>query len=134
MTVNHIIELVDLKEPNSYTAAEKIKWLSDLDGKIFNEVILTHEHEEVSFTPYNIHAMDPVAEGQTPPEPETLLIGDPYGEDIYVHYLIARIAAGNAETARYNQQIAMYNAAYSQWWNRHNATVKPLHQGHRFKF
>lgn len=121
MTVNQIIALVDLKEPNSYTAAEKIKWLSDLDGKIFNEVVLTHEHEEVSFTPYSNGS-------------ETLLIGDPYGEDIYVHYLIARIAAGNAETARYNQQIAMYNAAYSQWWNRHNATVMPLHKGHRFKF
>ena len=104
MTVNDIVALVDLKEPNSYTAAEKIKWLSDLDGKIFNEVILTHEHDDVEFTPYNIHALDPVPEGQTPPEPETLLIGDPYGEDIYVHYLIARIAAGNAETPRYNQQ------------------------------
>ncbi len=121
MKVNEIIELVDLKEPNSYTAAEKIRWLSDLDGRIFNEVILTHEHEEVEFTPY--------VDGT-----EDLLIGAPYGEDIYVHYLIARIAAGNAETARYNQQIAMYNAAYSQWWNKHNSTVMPLHAGTRFKF
>lgn len=134
MTVNDIIALVDLKEPNSYTAAEKIKWLSDLDGKIFNEVILTHEHDDVEFTPYNIHALDPVPEGQTPPEPEDLLIGDPYGEDIYVHYLIARIAAGNAETPRYNQQIAMYNAAYSQWWNKYNSETMPLHKGCRFKF
>ena len=122
MTVNSIIELVDLKEPNAYTADEKIRWLSDLDGKIFREAILTHEHEEdAEFEPYS--------DGT-----EELLIGAPYGEDIYVHYVIARIAAGNAETARYNQQIAMYNAAYSQWWNRLNATVTPLHEGHRFRF
>ncbi len=121
MTVNEIISQVDLKEPNSYTEAEKIKWLSDLDGKIFNEVILTHEHEEVEFTPYS--------DGT-----ETLLIGAPYGEDIYVHYVIARIAAGNAEVARYNQQIAMYNAAYQQWWNKFNSVTMPLHAGTRFKF
>lgn len=133
MTVNYVIDQVDLKEPNSYSPEEKIKWLSDLDGKIFNEVILTHEHDDVEFTPYNIHALDPVPEGQTAPEPEDLLIGDPYGEDIYVHYLIARIAAGNAETPRYNQQIALYNAAYSQWWNWYNATHRPI-SGRRFRF
>lgn len=121
MTGNQIITLVDLKEPNSYTPAEKIAWLSDLDGKIFNEVILTHEHEEVEFTPY--------VDGT-----ETLLIGLPYGEDIYVHYVIARIAAGNAEVSRYNQQIAMYNAAYQQWWNKFNSVTMPLHAGTRFKF
>lgn len=121
MTVNDIISIIDQKEPNSYTAEEKVRWLSDLDGKIFNEVILTHEHDEVEFTPY--------ADGS-----ETLLIGAPYGEDIYVHYLIARIAAGNAEVSRYNQQIGMYNAAYSQWWNKYNSTVTPLHSGTRFRF
>ena len=121
MTVNDILTLVDLKEPNSYSETEKIKWLSDLDGKIFNEAILTHEHGDVEFTPHTATT-------------DELLLGAPYGEDIYVHYLIARIAAGNAETARYNQQISMYNAAYSQWWNKHNSTVMPLHGRHRFVF
>lgn len=122
MTVNDILALVDLKEPNAYSADEKIRWLSDLDGKIFREVILTHEHEEGA-------EQAPYSEGT-----EELLIGVPWGEDIYVHYLIARIAAGNAEIPRYNQQIAMYNAAYQQWWNAYNASVTPLHGGHRFVF
>ena len=121
MTGTQIITLVDMKEPNSYSAEEKISWLSTLDGTIFNEVILTHEHGEVEFTPYS--------DGT-----ETLLIGSPYGEDLYTHYLMARIAEGNAETARYNQQIALYNAAYSRWWNKYNATHMPLHGGGRFLF
>ena len=122
MTANDIITLVDLKEPNSYSAAEKLAWLSDLDGKIFHEAILTHEHApEASFTPY----ADASAE---------LLVPAPWGEDLYVHYLVARIAAGNAETSRYNQQIALYNAAYGQFWNRLNATTRPLHGAARFKF
>ena len=122
MKIKDIIDLVDLKEPNSYSENEKIKWLSDLDGKIFNEVILTHEHDaDAEFTPYTAKT-------------DELLLDAPYGEDIYVHYVIARIAAGNAEVSRYNQQIAMYNAAYSQWWNNFNANTRPLHKGHRFRF
>ena len=54
MTVNEIIADVDLKEPNSYSSGEKLRWLSSLDGKIFAEVLQTHEglEEDASFTPY----------------------------------------------------------------------------------
>ena len=44
------------------------------------------------------------------------------------------IAAANAEAARYNQQIAMYNADYSQWWNAYHAAHMPLHRESRFCF
>ena len=44
------------------------------------------------------------------------------------------IAAANAEAARYNQQIAMYNADYSQWWNAYHAAHMPLHRETRFRF
>ena len=75
MTGNDIIALVDLKEPNSYTTDEKIRWLSNLDGKIFEEVIKQYEEydpEEDTFTPYE--------DGS-----EELLVGAPYGEDMYVN-------------------------------------------------
>ena len=123
MTVNEIIAGVDLKEPNACTAAEKLRWLSALDGKIFAEVLQTHEGLEAgaSFTPYS--------DGT-----ETPLIPFPYCEGVYTHYLIAMIAAANAETARYNQQIALYNAEYSQWWNAFHAAHAPLHGGTRFAF
>ena len=123
MTVNEIISDVDLKEPNSYSAAEKRSWLSSLDGKIFLEVLCTHEGlaPDASFTPY--------ATGE-----ETLLIPFPYAEGVYTHYLIAMIAAANAETARYNQQIALYNAEYGQWWNAFHAAHATLRRGARFVF
>ena len=123
MTVNEIIADVDLKEPNSYTSGEKLRWLSALDGKIFAEVLQTHEglDADAAFTPY--------ADGT-----ETPLIPFPYCEGVYGHYLIAMIAAANAETARYNQQIALYNAEYSQWWNAYHAAHRPLHGGAHFVF
>ena len=119
MTVKSIIDLVDVKEPNSYTLDEKVSWLSNLDGKIFEEVIkkyAEYDPDEDVFEPYSssTYATD------------TLLIGDPYGTDLYVHYLIAMIAQGNAEISRYNQQISLYNAAYSQWWNNYNQTHHPI--------
>ncbi len=123
MTVNDIIAAVDLKEPNSYSRQEKLRWLSALDGKVRAEVLLTHEgyDGEDGFAPYE--------SGE-----EELLIPFPYGEGVYTHYLIAMIAAANAEAARYNQQIAMYNADYSQWWNAYHAAHLPLHSETRFCF
>ena len=123
MTVNELIAAVDVKEPNQYAAAEKIAWLSALDGKIINEVLKTHEgyEEEEPFSGYTTGEED-------------LLLGFPYGEDIYTYYLIAMIAVGNAETARYNQQIALYNSVYSQWWNSYHSSHVPLHDGKRFEF
>lgn len=122
MTVNEIIAAVDLKEPNSYSREEKLHWLSALDGKVTAEVLRTHEGAgELSERLYTT--------GE-----EELLIPFPYGEAIYTHYLIAMIAAANAETARYNQQIAMYNANFSQWWNAYHASHLPLHSGRRFYF
>ena len=123
MTVNEAIALVDLKEPNSYSRDEKLRWLSALDGKICAEVFFGHEDCELN---------GPVAPYES--GDEELLVPFPYAEGVYTHYLIAMIAAGNAEAARYNQQIAMYNANYSQWWNAYHAAHTPLHGGERFLF
>ena len=118
MKVKYICDLVDTKEPNNYTLDEKVTWLSNLDGKIFEEVLKKYVgfDPEEEFTPYT------TADFAT----DDLLIDAPWGEDIYVHYLIAMIAQGNAEAARYNQQIAMYNAAYTQWWAHYNNTHIPV--------
>ncbi len=38
-----MIERVDLLEPNDYSPEQKLHWLSSLDGKVFRELIETHE-------------------------------------------------------------------------------------------
>ena len=121
MTVLEIINRADTLEPNAYSADEKIRWLSNLDGKIFEEVIKTHEGGAESFTPYSTGD-------------EELLLAEPYGEDVYTHYIAAMIASGNSEVSRYNQQIAMYNANYGQWFNWYTRTHRPLPKSKRFVF
>ena len=122
MTVNNIIAAVDLKEPNSYTREEKLRWLSALDGRVVEEVIKTHEGGEID----------------TPPSYETgaeeLVIGEPYGGDIYYHYLQAMIAAENSEIQRYNRRMTLFNSAYAAWCSRYAAAHAPKRAGDAFRF
>lgn len=106
-----IIDRLDLMEPNAFSPEQKLHWLSVLDGKIYEEVIKTHEDPIVeSFTKYNTGN-------------EELIIPAPYGEDIYYHYLMAMMDAENQETQRFNRRMTLYNSAYREftnWYNRHH--------------
>ena len=120
MKVMDIIDRVDMMEPNQYSPEQKIRWLSTLDGKIFEEVIRTHEGQTVeNFTPY--------VNGN-----EELIIGDPYGEDIYYNYLQMKIAQENSEANRYNRRATMFSSLYQEWVNYYNRTHLPRRTGLQF--
>ena len=117
-----IIERVDLLEPNDYSPEQKLHWLSSLDGKIFHEMIRTHEKAQTEEAPVY----------QT--GDEELLVGAPYGEDLYYYYLQAMIAAENSETQRYNRRMTLFNSAYTGWANFYQRTHRPLRAGTHFVF
>ena len=119
MTIESIIAKADDLSPNQYSLEQKIGWLSTLDGKIYDEVILTHEGSADIVYPSG---------GYTTDEPE-LIVPLPYGEDLYVYYLLARIAESNAEITKYGQFMALYNNAYTEWANYYNHTHMPLADG-----
>ena len=117
MTVNTAITNIDAVEPNQYTQAQKIAWLNQLDGQIFNELILTHEHEEdIEFEPHTATT-------------DELLVPDPYAQETYEYYLKAMIAAANHETVKYNMAMVLFNSAYgrySSYYNRNNLPLPPF--------
>lgn len=117
MTINDVIAYVDELSPNQYTGIQKTAWLSNLDGKIFREVILTHEHA----CPDLFAAYDD--------SEDKLLIGEPYAQDIYTNYLMAKIAEANAEIPKYNLYSTLYNTEYSQWVSWYHRTHRPLPSG-----
>ena len=119
MTIEQIIAKVDNLSPNQYSTEQKIGWLSSLDGKIFHEVILTHAPGGYVFFP---------PDGYDTDEHE-LIVQAPYAEDLYTYYLLSRIAEMNAETAKYNQYAALYNAAYTDWTGWYNRTHRPITRG-----
>lgn len=43
MTIDEAIELCDRMKPNHYEKEDKLRWLSELDGRIRIEILDTHE-------------------------------------------------------------------------------------------
>lgn len=111
MTIQEAVTLVDRMKPNQYEYTQKVKWLSKLDGMIFQEVIATHGGSETTeFTEYD--GVDPDKE---------LLVPFPYDEDLYNFFLQSQIDRENGEMGKYNQTVTLYNNAYrifADWYNR----------------
>ena len=124
MTIIEVLNRVDNIKPNSYGIPEKIRWLSDLDGIIKNEIFDTHEGgENISFSGYTEDVeLDTV-----------LLVPAPY-DDIYIHYMEMRIDYANNEYGKYNNSMVMYNTAYSAFERYYNRNHMPISRGQRFKF
>lgn len=125
MTINEAIAMVDKLKPNQYDEAQKIAWLSQLDGKIFLELLKTHEGSAIdSFTGYE-------SDVDTGTE---LLVGFPFAQDVYNYYLQSMIDRENGEIAKFNQSAPLFNEAYQAyagWYNRNHVPL-PKHTAFRF--
>ena len=122
MTIMEALYRIDEVKPNSYSQAEKIKWLSSLDGTIKSEIIDTHEGgEKVVFNGYN----------ENTPLDTPLLVPAPY-DDIYLRWLEMQIDYANGEYGKYNNSMMVYNTAYTSYANYYNRTHMPI--GKKFKF
>lgn len=105
MTVQEAINRTDALAPNQYSAAQKLRWLSDLDGKILLELFRGRAGR---------WAVSDAFEGYTEGE-EELLVPAPFAGDVYENYLLSRIAQANAEIQKYNLYAALFNTAYQQF-------------------
>ena len=123
MRAMDIIERVDLLEPNDYSPEQKLHWLSNLDGRLYREVVKTHEDAFIAWP------------GEYVSGDEELIVAAPYGEELYYYYLQAMIAAENSETQRYNKRMTMFNSALQAWTDWYNRTHRPRRaEPGRFRF
>ena len=125
MTILEAITLVDNMKPNQYTRADKVKWLSNLDGIVFREIISTHDGNTME--EFNGYA-------DTAADETILLIPYPYDADIYNYYLQSMIDKENGEYAKYNQSATMYNNAFRTFQDWYNRTHRPLPCRSAFRF
>ena len=115
MTIREAIELVDRLKPNQYGSADKLRWLSELDGVVWHEIWSAHETAVPAFAGYGPEAdLDGTA----------LLIGWPYDE-IYRWYLEMKIDDANGEMTKYNNSAAKYNTYYQAYQNAYNRAHMP---------
>lgn len=118
MTIKEAIDRLDGLKPNQYSTEDKLRWLSDLDTKIYTDIILTHEHqsEMPEFKKYTISDLG-----------KKLIVDDPYTE-VYIAYLKMKIDEENAETGRYNNSAIMYNSYYDDFAKYWNKTHLPINK------
>lgn len=112
---------MDILEPNQYGVDQKLRWLSLLDGQIYEELLNAYEPGRES-------------PGEYVTGEEELLAPMPYAEGIYCRYLQAMIAAENFESAKYNQQIVLYNGAFQQYRDRICREGRHRNRGRGFIF
>ena len=124
MTVGGVLALVDEIRPNQYDEKIKITWLSELEGRIFNDIILTHEHELVEDDEGNM--VEPTFLGYSEGSEDAELIAPDIYADLYRNYLLTQIDYSNGETDRYTNSMLMFNNSYSQFESWYNRTHKPI--------
>lgn len=122
MTILSAINHLDKVKPNTYSQPEKLMWLSSLDGMIKTEIIDTHEgNETIIFNEYD----------ENTPLTQKLLIPAPYDE-IYIFWLAAKIDYWNGEYGKYNNSIAMFQTAFSNFTKYYHKTHAPIKKKFHF--
>lgn len=113
LTVQQAIERAnEMRQGNASSDETKIRWLSELDGIIYNDVILTHHKDAKPFTPYEDGSVE-------------LIAAFPY-DVVYVYWLMAQIDLAASELNRYNNSMELFNKAlndYKAWYNRNNMPI-----------
>lgn len=140
MTLQEAIDRVDRSKPNKFTFDEKVKWISELDGMLYLELLRTHhlsrdEHDHIREWCVKHGWADPLNAGLRPTCDECchhgqhsdgmvfegydattdlgteLIVPFPY-TDIYQYYLMSEIDLANGETDRYANDRELFNNAY----------------------
>ena len=116
MTINEAIEQLDRLKPNAYETAEKVRWLSELDGQITDELLTRIRGGAAPFEGYS--------ESE---DLDTELIAEDRYADLYIKYLCAQVDYHNGEWTRYNNSAALFTAAYEAYaaYLRRSRPVEP---------
>ena len=111
MTILEAMDRADHHLPNGFSRTEKLRWLSRLDGLIYQEL---HRMYEGSTKPFG--GYDETTDLQT-----ALLVEEPFAQELYLRYLESRIDDANGDTNRFIRSMELFRAAYktyARWYNR----------------
>ena len=115
MTTLEVLERVERDRPGETTRPEMLKWLSQLDGKWYDQMVKTHEGAELVKRP------GPYVDGVE----EELLIAPPYDE-VYVHYLYSKIDYRLGEIDRYDNSVTLFHDSWLEARKAYHREHMPL--------
>ena len=107
-----VLSQADLLSPNQYTTEQKLQWLGELEGRIYADVILA--------TPEKLEEMEKTWQ-------DTLAVTWPHN-DLYVHWLLAKIHQANGELELYQNRMESFNASYQNYVNWYIRNYDPANQ------
>lgn len=118
MTVQNAVQKADRLRPNAFSAEEKYAWLSEIDGRIKEEIYDLHEgFDDIGSCLYS--DQNKTADLYAP---------EPYSE-MYVHWLFMKMDYINGEIDRFNNDAMMHNSTYLAFANHINRTCPPKKKG-----
>ena len=118
MTIQQAMDKADAMKPNMMLETVKIGFLSEIEGKIHEEIIMTHEHTAEEETL-------PVYDEDTDTSTE-MLVPAPY-DMVYVYWLMAQIDHLNQEMDKYNNDRGLFEDAwgnFADYWNRKKMPIQ----------
>lgn len=117
MTINDILTKVDDLKPNQYSDSIKISWLNDVEGMIFNDIMMKHHFPVEVEPPFVPYTEDDINEHVIAPDEFC---------DLYVYYLFALIDFHNNEASRYASSMQMFNTAIKKFADWVNSNFSPI--------
>lgn len=121
MIVQEAIERAnEMRAGNSASEELKIKWLSEIDHIIYNDVVKTHQITDEHLDKYREGSYEGYKDGS-----EMLIVSAPY-DVLYVYWLMAQIDLKVTELNKYNNSLALFQEAlkdYKAWYNRTHMPV-----------
>lgn len=94
VTIQDVIDQVDIIEPNAYSNAVKTNWLNECEGKVYTQLFLVQ--------PYEFKTVS-----------QSLALPAPY-DRMYPRYLQAMIHYANGEYDRYANSMAAFNEVWAE--------------------
>lgn len=115
MKLGKVIETVSKMKGQQYDTEIMTAWINEIEGQALEEIVNRADGFLEELQPYD-YKNDMGAE---------LMIPDRFA-DVYLNYLYAKIDFNNQDTERYNNDVAMFNAAYESYgtWFRRNHVPK----------
>lgn len=131
MTAQQAIERAnEMKAGNAVPDELKLEWLTELDGMIYKDCVLTHLHD-FRFSRWWTKDEDgkwifKAAPKYTQDNSDETLIVDAPDEAVYIYWLISKIDLFSQEEHRYNVDFAQFEDAFRVFKARYHRTHTPV--------
>ncbi len=116
MTIAEAINMTDELKANMMVSSTKIRYISELEGKIYKEILAKHAGNPAEECPTYDSETDQSTE---------LLVPAPY-DMVYVYWLYSQIDIMNQEMDKYNNDRALFENAWTEfgdYWRREHMPI-----------